>query len=308
MNKDTNRNKTDNSMNEITRINKAHFGKDGAPKNIERDFLLDDFQTALANMIQRDILNAIMIEADKKFSTSRTGYRCEAKTTFFGNFDPDNFLIILDFRDTFDIGLLANLRKLIKPESRTNRENPGACTGGDFIEDMSNLKLSDVKNYYRKYHTFQITNAEEKYDNLKKSVKLFKDKGYNNRLIKENEGVALHKDRMPDKREIVRKEESVDFMNSEFKSAKTVTRRIFSIDQVLVTDCLNNLADVISSYFQLVPDAYSWPRTLYPSLKRYVQGLYDVFSQSIPEEDKNREYEAILRNLKPSLELIKWQE
>lgn len=277
-------------------INEVYFGAtyDGSKPDKTRDYLSKDFGRVLYGLIQHDVLTHVL------------------------SHNPEKYATLANIRETFDHGLVVNLRKLVKKERAAKKGcfvgEPGSCTGGDFIEDLYRLKKEDLDEIIISTREFEdkladlfFSNADKTFLQLQDKVRSFKDKNYYERLVKANEGVGLHKDHQPVKRKVV-KRETIYEPNCPFHINKTTYRSRFSLEVQEVAKCLNELAEIIYLYQSIM---FSRGVCFFVShdyyLKPYIERCFAMFG-SLEDftSEINTTAQSIIKSLEPSLKVGHW--
>lgn len=278
--------------NRIICINRIYFGVPyiGEEADNTCDYLNRDFRKVLFGIIQRDILSNVIIATNDEKSP------------------------LFDLLQTFNNGLLVDTRKLLKPERKKNTKldssiELGSCTGGDFIKDLLELDESQLDEVIEIINQetnglkdLYFENAQEKFKLLKKKVSTFNSKNYYGQLIKDNESLCLHKNRVPQKRELV---DTIIENNYPITTKTKVYRSRNNLDIDGIARCLNEFAEIIRTYqsitcsmnvnFYVIQDL---------SLLQYIENYYKQFS-IIDNHKKliDRTYNETIKHLKVSLDV-----
>ncbi len=280
--------------NQIDFINKVYFGIDenGTQLDYTRDYLLDDFLAAVKSIISIDLLYSafgVISENDPRIG------------------------VLVDVCSCQEIGHMINLRKILKPERGKPNDNkkeffkgePGSCTAGDLLNDLVHLKTDDFKKYS---HDNGRSYSEVEYNKLRALIKKangFKSKTYYRQLVKSNEGIGFHKDNFPQKRD----KRVVIISEKDPKIISTRYKKKFSVQLSAEAHCLEELADIISLYQELVPKVKRRTQGLIAkeTIDGYVEKFYSLFFASeIKKEDISKAISEIKEHLKKSLILVGW--
>lgn len=282
-------------------INEVYFGAtyDGSKPDKTRDYLNKDFGRVLYGLIQHDVLVHVF------------------------SHNPEKYTTLANIRETFDHGLIVSLRKLLKPERKKGEADkkiryftgePGSCTGGDFIEDLYRLEkehldeiITSTREYDNDLAEFCFRNAQDTFSQLQIKVKKFKSNNYYDQLVKANEGLGLHKNRKPIKREVV-KQEIMHESNCPFPINITTYRLKFSLEVQKIAKCLNELSEIIYLYQSIMFSrgvSFFVPHDCY--LRPYIIQCFTMFGNAEEfKQEINLTTQSIVKNLKPSLDVAHW--
>ncbi len=288
-------------INHFLFINEVYFGAtyDGSKPDKTRDYLNKDFGRVLYNLIQHDVLIHVF------------------------SHNPIKYAALANISETFDHGLVINLRKLLKAERKRNQQDnkihyftgePGSCTGGDFIEDLYRLKrghleeiITSTKKIDDKLADFFFGGAAEAFSQLKSKVGTFKSKNYYRQLVQSNEAIGLHKNCAPIKGEIV-KQETLYKDDCPFPINRTVYKSKFHIDARKVAECLNELSEIICDYQSIMFSrgvSFFVPHDRY--LKPYITQCFTMFGEENAFTSAiDLVTTSIIENLGPSLKASCW--
>lgn len=303
-------------MSKIDKINEEYFGKDKA-----KNYLANDFLTALKGIIQRSIMIYVLKEcqksrSNKKESEDENGNKIIRR----GDFDPDNTAFLLSIFSTHQKGFMIDMRMLLGGKSKE------AGSGGKFIEDLIKLSTDDFMAFYKgsgskgKVPRFLVgkligskekgedfidnnrTDIEKAVSELIKKAQKFRDKGYHNKIIKNYEALKFHKDRQPEKYEVIEKIEKIGFLriNAANKRDKA------TVEVVKISECLNEFAEIVDLYLQLTSDNEHFYSSV-GTLEEYVKRTFAVFAKQVPDDMQQKAIKEIAKHLCKSLDVVRWR-
>lgn len=312
---------TDNELaNPVSIINQSYFGKDR-----RRNYLKDDFSRVLYGIIQRDIILQVELECSKarhfeKREVDDKGNESIAK----GDYDPDNAGFLYTIFGAYEKGMMVDVRLLLHPFE--------SGTGGSFIKEISQLSTDDFMKYYKsstpeKYiipnlllrafmvsrkdtnrisgHDF-IDNHRSDIDKqvaiLIKKANRLNSKNYYDKVIAEYQSLKLHKDKTPHKYNIHEELEEFGFLTSR----KTIRKDRAKIEVSSIAEFLNEFADIVAIYQNLVGDNTSFIGSNWP-LDVYIQRTFDLFRKDVTKEVQDRIASDIIKNLDASLRIVGWE-
>lgn len=165
----------------------------------------------------------------------------------------------------------------------------------DEVIEIINQETNGLKDLY-------FENAQEKFKLLKKKVSAFNSKNYYGQLIKDNESLCLHKNRAPQKRELI---DTIIENNYSIMTKTKIYRSRNNLNIDGVARCLNEFAEIILTYQSI---ACSMNVNFYViqnlSLLQYIENYYKQFS-IINNHKKliDRTYNETIKHLKVSLDV-----
>ena len=283
-------------------LNKTYFGSTVEDINLEetRDYLKDDLISSMCSVIHLNILNFIM---------KKDGYN----------------VTLEDLRNLCINGLILNIRKIIKRERKKKdgkieycTGEVGGCTGGDFIDDLCSLTENDLRCYKDVklpiaviFGNDSLDFSDDRFMKLCASAERFRDKGYYNKVLKHNEGVALHKDRFPEKRTIISR--YIQDCDSPFddgkkiKSIVTTYKSNLDVNLLLITECLNDFSGVLIDYEKLMyefgVEFVNPPRS---NICEYIKETIGIYNCEVFDKDISIIVTTIIKKLRPTIEACGW--
>lgn len=280
-------------------INNTYFGNTIEDIDFEktRDYLKDDLVNSMCSVVHLNILNYIL---------KMNGYN----------------MALEDLRNLCMIGLVSNTRKLIKGERRKTEPRytgeVGSCTGGDFIDDLCELGEEDLE----RFKEFRLPMAvvfgngaldcsKKCFEEVRASAMAFRDRGYYHEIIKNNEGVLLHKNRFPEKRAVIdchiQDCKSPFSSGKTFKSIVTTYRSNVDMNLLLVSECLNDISGVIMNYEKLMYEfGIEFVDPPQSNAREYIRGVMRIYEHKLCDKDANIVTTAIIEKLKPTIETCGW--
>ena len=273
--------------NQVKKINEAFF-KVSSEDVHEVDLLMGDFEKALRSFLLFLIINTIIKETDDK-----TGMLHELQR----NCRP---------------GMVVSFRKLVKREKNNGNYKKGSGTGGDFINELTELEVEDFDEVtsgidFSRIEAITGLNEVEirkKFLLLLEKAKKFRDKNYYGRIVEMNEKIELHKDRDERKREkIFEKDERI----GEISLKMRVFRDRFQFEPKLMRDCLNEMAEIINLYHKIFwwlgVDLCIKPKK---EFRKYIKDWFLMFSAEVAEVKVESMIISLKKELKQSLDLCLW--
>lgn len=274
--------------NKIEKMNRIYFEQVGSSK-YQYDLILDDFRNALHSFLIYLVVDMVLCEMAEEniYKQEEWDGKIRSAIGINGNYLQE----LREFRRVIMLGVIVDLRKLTKAEKTTKNVNSiGSGTIGDFINDLANLEEQDLASMMNGKIISEMVDEEEEQNikrNFEKAIRMAKkirSKNYYLLLVKENEGIGLHKDRVPEKRRIV-DERIIRDSGCIPCRIKTYADRI-KIDVETVEECFNEIAEVIQTYY----DALWWCNIIpythrkvfdYPE---YIRGCFKIFRKEIDEK------------------------
>lgn len=302
-------------MSKVADVNKEYFGEDK-----KKTYIKDDFTNVLHSAIQREVILHVLNEVSKARHTEK-GHK--NGSVVFGDFDPDNAGLLINIFETYEKGFMVNIRQLLTP-----RET-GA--GGKFIKAIQALNVEDFIDFYKNSNPDSIkippillgewTDAHAKNESIKgvdfidnnhvkiewavnylvEKAQTFQNEGYYNRVVNEYQALEFHKDRQPEKYDVY--EESSDFPYIIIK--KTTRSRKSKVETSIISDCLNDFAEIVTAYQSLIANNTSFLSSNWP-LDVYIERTFALFSKEIPNDVKKKVVQDIAKYLQRSIEIVGW--
>ena len=302
-------------MSKVAGVNREYFGEDK-----KETYIKDDFTNVLHSAIQREVIIHILKEVSKARHTEE---KYENGSIAFGDFDPDNAGLLMNIFETYEKGFMLDIRQLLTPKET------GA--GGKFIKDIQTLNVEDFIDFYKNSKPGSVrippillsdwinTHAKNKsikgadfIDNnyikieravnyLAEKAQTFQNEGYYNRIVNEYQALEFHKDRQPEKYDVY--EESSDFPYIIIK--KTTRSRKSKVETSIISDCLNDFAEIVIAYQSLIANNTSFLSSNWP-LDIYIERTFALFSKEISNDIKKKVVQDIAKYLQVSIEIVGW--
>ena len=302
-------------MSKVADVNKEYFGKDK-----KKTYIKDDFAEILRAAIQREVILHVLVEVSKARHTEE---KYENGSVVFGDFDPDNAGLLMNIFKTYEKGFMINIRQLLTP-----RET-GA--GGKFIKDIQALNVEDLIDFYKNSKPGSVrmpttllsdwinTHAKNKsikgadfIDNnhikieravnyLVEKAQTFQSEGYYNKIVNEYQALEFHKDHQPGKYNVY--EESSDLTYIIIK--KTTRSRKSKVETSIISDCLNDFAEIVMAYRNLIANNTNFLSSNWP-LDVYIERTFALFSKEISNDIKKKVVQDIAKYLQRSIEIVGW--
>lgn len=305
-------------MSTISDINDEYFGKDKS-----RNYLKHDFSRVLEGIVQRSVLVDVLVECSKARHDKRKHVDDKGCVTIArGDFDPDNAGFLWSIYESYQKGVMVDVRQLLVPTER------GA--GGKFIKDIAKLTVDDFMDYYKTDKAYTIppfllgvflkqkdddkslsivdfvdshrNEIKSSVDLLVKEANDFHGKGYFNLIVKEYQSLKFHKDNQPEKYNITEEVEKFGFT----KGRKTIRQDKAKIEITKIAEYLNGFADIISIYQNLVSSNTSFYGSSWP-LETYIQRTFDLFAKDVPADIQKKVTEDVVKYLDTSLRVVGWR-
>lgn len=302
-------------MSKVTDVNKEYFGEDK-----KKTYIKDDFTNVLHSAIQHEVILHVLNEVSKARHTEE---EYENGSVSFGDFDPDNAGLLMNIFETYEKGFMLDLRQLL-----TSKE---AGAGGKFIKDIQALNVEDFIDFYKNSKPGSVrvppvllgdlinTRAKNKsikgvdfIDNnhakikravnyLAEKARAFQSEGYYNKIVNEYQALEFHKDHQPEKYDVY--EESLD---SPYIIIKNTTRnRKSKVDTSIISDCLNDFAEIVTAYQSLIANNTSFLSSNWP-LDIYIERTFALFSKEISNDIKKKVIQDLAKYLQRSIEIVGW--
>jgi hypothetical protein len=304
-------------MSVVSSINEEYFGK-----NRSKNYLKDDFSRVLQGVVQRSVLIDVLSECSKaRHSEEKRVDDRGHESIASGDFDPDNAGFLWSIYDTYQKGMMVDVRQLLVPEEK------GA--GGKFVKDVARLKTDDFMDYYKTDKAYTLPPLllgvflEEREVNKKLPITVFVDshrdeiesvvnllvkkatefhgKGYFNLIVKDYQALKFHKDNQPEKYDVIEEVEEFGIM----KTRKTTRRDKARIEITKIAEYLNGFAEIISLYQNLVSSNTSFYGSSWP-LKAYVARTFALFAKEVPDDIKDKVSRDVVKYLDASLRVVAW--
>lgn len=304
----------------ISQVNEIYFGKDR-----RKNYLKHDFSNVLHGIIQRDIILQVELECSKGRHFKKEGVDDKGnRYTAEGDYDPDNAGFLYDIFGEYEKGMMVDVRLLLHPFEKG--------TGGSFIRDIALLTTDDFIKYYKYsdkkgtripnllFKAFMIQREgthklsgskfiEGRRDDIDKQVTILVEKArnldaknYYDKVIKNYQSLKLHKDKTPEKYDLEEELEQLGFLTSR----KTVRKDKAKIDVSSIANFLNDFADIIAIYQNLVGDNTSFIGSNWP-LDTYIRRTFELFRKEVSDDIKKQIELDIVKNLDASLRVVGWQ-
>jgi len=307
--------------NPISAINEQYFGKDS-----RRNYLRDDFLKVLKDIIQREVMIYTFIECSKTYRNKLVdkNNKGEVVSTRYGIFDPDNSNFLYSIMDTHEKGFMVNLRQLLTPcES-------GA--GGKFVKELRELTVNDFLNHYKnaksdkiiippvlfKYllqnrgseHRVKLDNIlidhfseiEIIFNELINRANKFVSVNYHEKIIKQYQALAFHKDREPEKYDITETVRNFGLLTTR----KVTKRNKAKIETSLISKAMEDFSTIIFLYQSLIGDNTNFIASNFP-LDNYIERTLDLFIKKVLPDTKQNIVDDLVKNLPLSLNLVGWR-
>lgn len=298
-------------MSKVTDVNKEYFGEDK-----KKTYIKDDFTNVLHSAIQHEVILHILNEVSKARHTEEEH---ENGSVSFGDFDPDNAGLLMNIFETYEKGFMLDLRQLLTP-----RET-GA--GGKFIKDIQTLNVEDFIDFYKNSKRIppillgDWINTRTKNKSIKgvdfidnnhvkieyavnylvEKAQTFQSEGYYNKIVNEYQALEFHKDRQPEKYDVY--EESLDSPYIIIK--KTSRNRKSKVETSIISDCLNDFAEIVTAYQSLIANNTSFLSSNWP-LDIYIERTFALFSKEISNDIKKKVVQDLAKYLQRSIEIVGW--
>ena len=306
-------------MSTIAKINEEYFGKDKS-----RNYLKHDFSRVLHGIIQRDVLVNVLVESSKaRHNKKHIKHPNGSETIHEGDFDPDNAGLLASIFDTYEKGLMIDVRLLIGKES-------GA--GGKFVVDVSTLTTDSFINYYKTSRENGVavprlllgkliendksdnklapvdfidhhrTDIESAVNELTKRALEFQNKDYYKNIVKDYIGLKNHKNHHPEKYDVDEKFEDFGFL----KTRHTTRKDKAKVEAGKIAECLNEFADTVAIYQMLVGDNTDFIGSN-DTLESHIKRSCALFAKKVPDNVQKGATEEVIKHLHRSLELVHWR-
>lgn len=298
-------------MSKVAGVNREYFGKDK-----KKTYIKDDFTNVLHSAIQREVILHILNEVSKPRHTEEEH---KNGSVAFGDFDPDNAGLLINIFETYEKGFMLDIRQLLTPKE--------AGAGGKFIKDIQALKVEDFIDFYKNSKRIppillgEWIDAHSKNESIKgvdfidnnhvkiewavnylvEKAQTFQNEGYYNRIVNEYQALEFHKDRQPEKYDVY--EESSDFPYIIIK--KTTRSRKSKVETSIISDCLNDFAEIVIAYQSLIANNTSFLSSNW-LLDIYIERTFALFSKEISNDIKKKVVQDIAKYLQVSIEIVGW--
>lgn len=304
-------------MDRISKINKEYFGTDKS-----RNYLKNDFSNVLKGTVVRSVLVEVFRELNKERSNTKD---LPDGGKAYGDFDPDNAGFFANIFDSYQKGWMIDIRMLLGGRKNKNRGGREAGTGGRFIDDLVGLSADDFMKYYIQPDSVTIprclleklfsedpddkvaflrsnkSTIEDVVADLIDKARKFQSENYHNKIIKDYEALALHKDNRPDKYDI--RTEPLDFPFS--NGTMTVRSQKATIAIREIAQCLNEFAEIIGTYQLLVGKNTDFFGSNW-SLDVFISRTLDLFVKDLPESAVEKIGKDVVKYLHPSINIAGW--
>lgn len=297
-------------MATVLEINEEYFGEDKS-----KTYLKDDFTKVLLAAIQRDVILYVIKEASKARHDKE---KCEGGVAY-GDFDPDNAGLLLDIFENYEKGFMIDVRQLL-----TGKE---AGAGGKFIKDVQGLTTDNFIDFYKnsasmsplllpnylndhskdkpvdavKFIDSNRTKIDKKVNSLITKAQQFQSKGYFKSIVYDYQALEFHKDKQPTKYNV--RKEATDFPLA--GGEKTIKSRISEVDIKTIAECLNDFAEIVMLYQELVVKNTSFLNPNW-SLKAYIERTFALFNKEVSTDVKKQAIQNISTHLHESLDVVGW--
>jgi len=304
-------------MPTIQDINDEYFGKDRT-----RNYLKDDYSRVLQGVLQRSVLIEVLRECSKaRHNEERSKDENRNESIAVGDFDPDNAGFLWSVYESYQKGVMVDVRQLLAPNE--------AGTGGRFIKDIAGLDVDAFMDYYKADQAYTIPPfLLEKFFESKKlnkellvtdfidehrdaikdvvsqlmgKVANFQSKSYFDQIMRDYQGLKFHKDNYPEKYDVTEELEEFGL----FKTSKITRRDKASVKITEIAKCLNEFADIIALYQNLVSSNTSF-LTANWSLDIYIERTFSLFAKEIPEDIRKKTVSDSVKYLRTSLHITGW--
>jgi len=216
---------------------------------------------------------------------------------------------------------MVDVRQLLAPNE--------AGTGGRFIKDIAGLDVDAFMDYYKADQAYTIPPfLLEKFFESKKlnkellvtdfidehrdaikdvvsqlmgKVANFQSKSYFDQIMRDYQGLKFHKDNYPEKYDVTEELEEFGL----FKTSKITRRDKASVKITEIAKCLNEFADIIALYQNLVSSNTSF-LTANWSLDIYIERTFSLFAKEIPEDIRKKTVSDSVKYLRTSLHITGW--
>lgn len=300
--------------NAVATINEGYFGEDRS-----KTYLKDDFSAVLRGVVQRSVIIDVLLEASK----ARSSKKERDGGVAIGDFDPDNAGFLSSIFETYQKGLMVDVRQLLAGDE--------SGAGGKFIKDIQKLTVDDFVDFYKNSKSgstnipqlllVDFMNAHNKDKSLKgayfidsnrskveKTVielvakaQQFQSKGYFNKIIHDYQALEFHKDNRPNKYNV--REESTEFP---FMNVKAIIRsRKSRIEIKSMAECLNDFAEIVMIYQSLLSKNTNFLGSSWP-LDVYIEKTFSLFSKEVPDNIKRKATEDVVKYLHKSIDIVRW--
>lgn len=298
-------------MATVLEINEEYFGEDKS-----KTYLKDDFAKVLLAAIQRDVILYVIKEASKARHDNK---KYEDGSVAYGDFDPDNAGLLLNIFENYEKGFMIDVRQLL-----TEKE---AGAGGKFIKDIQGLTTDNFIDFYKnsvsipplllsnylndhskdkpvdavKFIDSNRTKINKKVNSLITKAQQFQNKGYFKSIVYDYQALEFHKDKRPTKYNV--RKETTDFPS--VGGEKTIRSRISEVDIKTIAECLNDFAEIVMLYQELVVKNTSFFNPNW-SLKAYIERAFAIFNKEVSTDAKKQAIQSIATHLHKSLNVVGW--
>jgi len=305
------------TMPTVQDINDEYFGKDKS-----RNYLKHDFTAVLRGVVQRSVLIEVLRECSKARHNEEVRKDKDGNESIaFGDFDPDNAGFLWSIYESYQKGVMVDVRQLLTPKE--------AGTGGKFINDLAKLNVDAFTDYYKTDQAYTIppllrkqyfksrkldkelliTNfidehrdeIEDAVDSLMEKVIRFQTKGYFHQIMTEYQGLKFHKDQYPEKYDVT--EELEEF--GVFKTNKITRRDKASVKITEIAKCLNEFAEIVTLYQNLVSQNTSFLGTNWP-LETYIERSFALFAKDVSMTIQEKTIRDVVKYLDSALRVTDW--
>lgn len=297
-------------MTTVLEINEEYFGEDKS-----KTYLKDDFTKVLLAAIQRDVILYVIKEASKARHDKE---KYKDGGVAYGDFDPYNAGLLFNIFENYEKGFMIDVRQLLIEKE--------AGAGGKFIKDIQGLTTDNFIDFYKnsvsipplllanlnnhsedkpidvvKFIDSNRTKIDKKVNGLITKAQQFQSKGYFKSIVFDYQALEFHKDNRPTKYNV--RKETTDFPFAD--GEKTIRSRISEVDIKTIAECLNDFAEIITLYQELVVKNTSFFSPNW-SLKAYVERTFALFNKEIPASVKKQAIKSIATHLHKSLDIVDW--
>lgn len=306
--------------NPISTINEEYFGKDS-----RRNYLRDDFLKVLRDIIQRETMIYVFIECSKNYRNKLVdkNNKGEVVSTRYGTFDPDNSNFLYSIMDTHEKGFMVNLRQFLVDET-------GA--GGKFVKELRKLKVNDFLDYYKNtkpdkiiippvLFKYLVQNNDDKsrtkldnilidhfseieiiFNKLIDEANNFVSVNYHEKIIKQYQALAFHKDREPEKYDVTETVRNFGLLTTR----KITKHNKAKIETSLISKAMEDFSTIIFLYQSLIGDNTNFIATNFP-LNNYIERTLDLFNKKVSPNTKQKITDDLVKYLSLSLNLVRWR-
>jgi hypothetical protein len=301
--------------NRVTIINEEYFGEDRS-----KTYLKDDFSAVLRAVVQRGVILDVFLEASRARHNKE---ELEDGGTAFGDFDPDNAGFLSSIFETYQKGLMVDVRQLLTPKE--------TGTGGKFIKDIQKLNVDDFVDFYKNskpdstnipplllvdfmnarskdksikgadFIDSNRTKIEQAVKDLVAKAKQLQSKGYFNKIVRDYQALEFHKDNRPEKYDTREGATDFPFMNGKM----TIRSRKSKVEIKSIDECLNDFAEIVMIYQSLVSKNTNFLGSNWP-LDTYIERTFALFSKEIPDSTKKKAAQDIVKYLHKSIDIVGW--